>query len=185
VKEAPVFLESRDIISQPVDVVYPLIRDRLDLLVPYLPSVKRIEEISRADGDDGRLEVVNHWYTVADVPGPVKKVIKPEMFSWKDYASWNDSERRVDFRLESFLARDLYDARGTNYFNAIGEGKTQLRVTCEVEIHPERVPGVPKVVLRKTLPLIEKVIRQLLEPNLQSVGKGLTAYFRDQQARAS
>ncbi len=178
------FLESRDIISQPVDVVYPLIRDQLDVLVPYLPSVKRIEEVERQQRD-GVLDVVNHWYTVADVPGPLKKVIKPEMFSWKDYASWNDGERKVDFRLESFLARDLYDARGTNYFADAGNGTTELRVTCNVEIHPDRVPGVPKIVLKKTLPVIEKVIRQLLEPNLKSVGKGLTAYYRDQQSRAS
>lgn len=184
-KEALVFLESRDIISQPVDVVYPLIRDQLDVLLPYLPSVKRIEEVSRRAGEDGCIDIVNHWYTVADVPGPVKKVIKPEMFSWKDYASWNDSERCVDFRLESFLARDLYDARGTNYFTPVGETKTELRVTCTVDIHPDRVPGVPKIVLKKTMPLIEKVIRQLLEPNLKSVGVGLAAYFRDQQARAS
>ena len=176
------YLESRDLIPQPIDVVYPLIRDHLDVLVPYLPSVKRIEEISRAPGDAG-LEVVNHWYAVADVPGPVKKVIKPEMFSWKDFATWKDDQRCVDYRLESFLAKDLYDARGTNYFTAAGD-QTELRVTCTVEIHADRIPGVPNFVLKKTLPLIETVIRQLLEPNLRSVGKGLTAYFRD-PARAT
>jgi len=178
------FLESRDIISQPVDVVYPLIRDELNVLVPYLPSVKRIEEVTREERD-GLIDVVNHWYTVADLPGPLKKIIKPEMFSWKDYATWDDAKQSVDFRLESFLASDLYDARGTNYFSDAGDGRTELRVTCTLDIHAERIPGVPKILLRKTMPLIERAIRQLLEPNLKSVGKGLTAYYRDQHARAS
>lgn len=171
-------LECRDLIAQPLDVVYPLMRDQLEVLVPYLPNVARIVRVEAARNDAGKLAVVNHWYAKAEVPGPVKKILKPEMFSWKDYAEWDDATHSVSYRLESFLARDLYDARGINQLVASGD-RTELRVSCDVTIHPDRVPGVPNFVLNKTLPVIESVIRQLLEPNLRSVGKGLTAYFAD------
>ncbi|HUH04529.1 MAG TPA: hypothetical protein VML75_21180 [Kofleriaceae bacterium] len=177
-------LECRDIINQPIDIVYPLMRDQLEVLVPYLPNVARIERIEAARNDAGKLAVVNHWYAKAEVPGPVKKILKPEMFSWKDHAEWDDEARAVSYRLESFLAKDLYDARGTNRLVAKGEC-TELHVSCDVIIHPDRVPGVPNFVLKKTLPVIESVIRQLLEPNLRSVGKGLTAYFADAQRAVS
>jgi hypothetical protein len=177
-------LECRDLIEQPIDVVYPLMRDQLEVLVPYLPNVARIDRIEAARTDAGTLAVVNHWYARADVPGPVKKILKPEMFSWKDHAEWNDEAFSVSYRLESFLAKDLYDANGTNRLVARGEC-TELLVSCDVEIHPDRIPGVPNFVLKKTLPVIESVIRQLLEPNLRSVGKGLTAYFADARRAVS
>ena len=173
------YVESRDVISQPVEVVYPLMRDHFDLIAPYLLSVKRIDRIKSERAEDGRLDVVNHWFAIADMPGPVKKILKPEMFSWKDYAHWDDEQRCVEYRLESFLANDLYDANGTNYFARVGEGRCEIRVTCTVDIHADRVPGVPKLVARKTKPIIEAAIKQLLAPNLRSVGKGVAAYFRD------
>lgn len=179
------YVESRDVVLQPVDVVYPLMRDHLEVIVPYLPSVKRIDRVSSKRTEDGRLDVVNHWYSIAEMPGPVRKLLKPEMFSWKDYALWNDERRCVDYRLESFLANDLYDASGTNYFTALGDGRCEIRVTCTVDIHAERVPGVPKLVARKTMPLIEAAIKQLLAPNLRSVGKGVAAYFRDPKRAAT
>ena len=176
-------LESRDVILRPVDAVYELLRDHLDELVPYLPSVKRIERIE-STRVDGKLEVVNHWYAVSEVPKALRRVIKPEMFSWKDYASWNDDAKCVDYRLVSFLAADLYDARGTNSLHVLGDDRTELRVSCTVDIHPDRVPGVPTFLVAKTMPVIEALVRQLLGPNLRSVGKGVSAYYREQTRAA-
>lgn len=172
-------IESRDIIPRPLDEVYPLMRDHLDMVVRYLPNVQRIKRIETERTGDDTLKVVNHWFAIAEVPGPVKKVLKPELFSWKDYAEWNDAEHSVSYRLESFLANDLYDAVGTNYFTAVGDDRTELRVTCNLDIHADRIPGVPKIVLRKVIPIVEGVIKQLVAPNLRSVGKGVAAYYRD------
>ena len=35
------------------------------------------------------------------------------------------------------------------------------------------------------IPVIEAVIKQLLGPNLRSVGKGVAAYYREQERRAT
>ncbi len=172
-------LESKHVIGQPADVVYPLVRDDIAVLVPYLPNVRRIETIEHQRTGDARVEVINHWYAIAEVPAAVSKFIKPEFFSWKDYATWNDEAKSVDYRLESFLASDLYDANGTNYFSALDQGRTELRVTCDIDIHADRIPGVPKFVLKRVMPVVEQLLTRLLAPNLRSVGEGLTRYFAD------
>lgn len=172
-------IESRDIIPRPLDEVYPLMRDHLDMVVRYLPNVQRIDRIEAERTEDDILKVVNHWFAIAEVPRPVRKVLKPELFSWKDYAEWNDADHSVSYRLESFLANDLYDAVGTNYFTALGDNRTELRVTCKLDIHADRIPGVPKFVLSRVMPLVETVIKQLVAPNLRSVGKAVAAYYRD------
>lgn len=172
-------LESEDIINQPPDIVYPLVRDEMDKIVPFLPDIDRIEIISRELRDDGRISLINQWHAHQNsVPAIARKFVKPEMFSWKDYALWDDDNYSVDFRLESLIANDLFDAQGTNYFGPTDEeGKTLLRVQCDITLYPERFPGIPKFLARKIQPTVEAILKKMIGPNLTSLGRGLTAYF--------
>lgn len=168
-------LESVDVINQPVDVVYNLVRDELDQLVPYLPNISKIEvESSEAAGDD--LKKVNRWYAEVDAPGLIKKVIKPEMFSWIDRAHWNNDEKTVEYSLESTFGKDLFDARGKNYFKEV-DGGTELRITCEVQIYADKVPGVPRLLAKKATPVIEGLLKKMLQPNLTALAEGLKGYY--------
>ncbi len=177
------YLESKDIIDQPAELVYKLVRDEMPKIVPFLENVEKIETVSREELGNGRVKVVNHWHAKIEVPSLVKKFLKPEMFSWKDYAEWNDETYSVDYRLESFWANDLFDAKGTNYFQPY-EGdpnKTLIKVTCDVVIHPEKIPGVPRLLAKKVMPAIESILKKAIGPNLTSLGKGLIGYFESQK----
>jgi hypothetical protein len=172
-------LQNEDVIHQPAEIVYPLVRDHMVKLIPYLPNIDRIEVLKHERLDEKRVEVVNNWFAKAEVPALVKKFVKPELFSWKDFAMWKDDEFCVDYRLESFMGNDIYDARGTNYFVPEGTDKTRIRVTCNITIYPDKIPGVPRILAKQVLPTIEGMIRKILEPNLTSLGQGLTRYFSD------
>ena len=168
-------LESQDLISEPVDKVYETVRDRLNELVPFMPNIEKIAVESREEKPEGAY-LINRWYAQVDVPGMLKKVLKPEFFSWVDHAQWNDGQKEVTYQLVSTLTKDLFEAKGHNYFIDQG-GKTLLKVTCEVNIYPERVPGVPKLLAGKIRPAIESLMKKMLEPNLTSLAKGLQEYF--------
>lgn len=170
-------LESKEVINRPLEEVYVLVRDELSKLVPYLPNVDKIEVHKHAPLAEGKVEVINHWYGKAEVPSMVKKFIKPELFSWKDFAKWDDENHCVVYELESFMGNDLFDAKGINTFTAIGDDKTELKISCEVIIYPDKVPGVPRLLAKKVTPLIESVLEKVLGPNLTSLGKGLNDYF--------
>ena len=109
----------------------------------------------------------------------LKKFLSPEIFSWKDVAAWDNSEKAVEYRLESFLANDLFDAKGKNFFIDNGDGTTDLKITCTVKIYPEKVPGIPRLLAKKVTPMIEALMEKLLGPNLTSLGKGLQKYFEE------
>ena len=177
--EFSMLLESKDVINGPLDQVYPLVRDDLSKIVPYLPNVDKVEVVEEKRLSEEQLEKLNHWYAKAEVPSFAKKFIKPELFSWKDHAFWNDKEHLVNYELESFWANDLYDAKGTNYFKDLGDGTTELRVTCELVIHADKIPGVPKFLVKKVLPTVENMIEKMLGPNLMALGKGLNQYFKE------
>jgi len=171
------YMEKTEIIHQPADDVYVLVRDEMQKLVPFIPNVDKIETVSRERVSDTQTKVINHWYAKADVPSALKSVVKPELFQWKDYALWNDEEHCVEFKIESFYANNLYDLSGKNCFKPVGDDKTELKVSFNLEIHPENLPGVPKFVAKRVKGAIEQLVKRLLTPNLNSLAKGLTDYF--------
>ncbi len=171
-------LENKKVIDRSLEDVYKLVRNDLEKLVPYMPNVEKIKKVSFKDHEDG-VEIENHWYAKAEVPGLLKKFLNPDLLSWKDFANWRDSEYHVEYRLESTLGNDLFDAKGVNYFKDAGNGKTELVVTCEVIIYADKVPGIPKLIAKKALPLIEGLIEKILGPNLTALGDGLNQYFKE------
>lgn len=171
-------LSNKEVIDRPLEEVYKLVRDDLSKLVPHMPNVGRIEVKSRQENGD-KIEVVNHWYAKAEMPSLLKKFINPDIFSWKDVATWDNQAHKVDYRLESFLANDLFDAKGTNSFRAVSDKQTELTISCEITIYPEKVPGVPKLLARQVTPAIEGLIEKILGPNMTALGKGLNQYFQN------
>jgi len=171
-------LENKEVINRPLADVYVLVRDDLAKLVPYMPNVDKIEVKKHTPRDDNTIEVINHWYGRADMPSMLKKFLKPEIFSWKDTALWRNDKHCVEYQLESFLANDLFDARGVNSFTAVGDDKTELKISCEVTLYPEKVPGVPRILAKSVVPMIEALLEKILAPNLTALGKGLNEYFK-------
>ncbi len=171
-------LEHTDIIDAPTKEIYCLVRDQLPEIAQYLPSVREIKTVERQKLTDNTHKVINHWFAKAELPSLVSKFISEDFLSWKDIATWSDDKMCVHYKLESFVANDLFTATGANFFKDVN-GKTELTITCDVTIHPDKIPGVPRIMVRTVLPTIEKVLEKMLGPNLTSLGKGLRSYLAD------
>ena len=171
-------LSSTTKINAPIDQVYNLVKNDLSKIVPYMPNVESIDVVDK-NIEGSKTHITNKWLAKAEIPGAVKKFIKPEIFSWKDSAVWDDEKNEVKYSLESFLANDLFDANGHNLFKSIGENETELTINCSVTIYPEKVPGVPRFLARTVSPMIETLIEKLLGPNLASLGTGINDYLKN------
>lgn len=174
-------IESKDVIDHPASEVYPLVRDNMQAIVPYLPNIERIDTLKVERKSPTELAVFNHWTPKVDIPSIVKKFVKPELFSWDDEALWRDDKNLVEYKISGKLAKDAYTCSGVNYFTPVDGGKTELRVTFNLEIYPDKIPGVPRFLGGKVLPVLEDIIRKTLEPNLTSLAKGLKGYFAAQK----
>ena len=167
-------IESEDFLDRSADEIYPLVRDELPKLLPHLPDVETIEQISYERESETRVRIVNRWRAKAKIPGAAAKFIPKEIMNWTDYATWKDDEYRVDYRLEGFG----YEVTGTNYFKP-ENGGTRIRVTADVTIHPEKFK-VPRFLFNKVFPLIEGVVKKAVQPNLTALARGLRAYYASQ-----
>jgi hypothetical protein len=174
-------IESKEVIHRPVEQVYKFVRDDLSMLVPYLSNVDKIEVKQRKRQQNKTLEVINIWYAKAEIPGVVKKFVRPEFFSWTDKALWCDETFKVTYQLDSYFANDLFEAKGLNSFVSKGPNETEFNLSCEIEIFPEKVPGLPKFLAKKISPIIYSLIESILSKNLKQLGRGINRYFEEKK----
>ncbi|MDP6946312.1 MAG: hypothetical protein QF464_19340 [Myxococcota bacterium] len=166
--------------SHPADLVLETMIERMHEIVPFLPSVSAIDLISREDVGDAQVRIVRRWQGTADAaPGALRPFLTDEAMAWTDTALWTPADFKVDWTLSTSMGR-LYDCAGTNYFGPDPEdpeGATRMRVTGQLQVYPERLPGVPRFLGKRLAPQVEKFVVGLITPNLTDVAVGLQGYL--------
>ncbi|HYD48786.1 MAG TPA: DUF2505 family protein [Terriglobales bacterium] len=175
-------------VSHPASLVLDLMIHRMHDIVPFLPNVESIELRSKEDLDDGKIRIVRYWQGTADnLPSALRPFISKDVLGWTDTALWEPAEYKVDWTLSTNVAAQLYECSGTNHFEPDPkdpEHTTRIRITGNLQVHPDQLPGVPRFLGSRLAPQIEKFVVDMLTPNLTDVAKGLQNYF-DAQARAN
>ena len=172
--------ESENQLEQPADAVLQTMIEQLGNVVPFLPNVASIETLSREQLADGRLHVRRRWQGTSDnIPKAVRPFISKDALSWIDDATWYPSDYKVEWRHESSLS-NLYTCAGTNYYTPhpdAPETTCQIRITGDLKVFPENMPGIPKFLGRRLAPQVEKFIVSLIKPTVVDVAVGLEAYL--------
>tara|TARA_Y100001968_G_scaffold218637_1_gene201311 strand:- start:1260 stop:1793 length:534 start_codon:yes stop_codon:yes gene_type:complete len=171
-------------VSEPLplsaDEAFYLIRDDMPSLVPFLYDVERIEVVTRSE-DEGTVELVNMWYGDLDkIPRPVRRFIKRELLTWKDYATWTAQDRTSRWRLEPSIGGKVFECAGTSKLIEDGDS-CLLEMDINLEIYPEQVPGVPKLLARKLRPQLEQIIEQQVSPNLRNLATSVRRYVASRE----
>ncbi|MDP6931375.1 MAG: DUF2505 family protein [Myxococcota bacterium] len=159
----------------PAEEAFLLVRDGLPTLVPYLYDIEKIEVIERTE-TDGKVLLVNLWQGNNNkVPGPVRKFISKDLLCWKDHADWTNAERKANWRIVPSVAGNVFLCTGTTQLVEDGAA-SRLIMHMDLQIHPERVPGVPKFLARKFHSQIEQAIAKQITPNLRNLANSIRAY---------
>jgi hypothetical protein len=170
--------ESR--IAHPARVVLDTMIERMEEIVPFLPSVEAIVTRSREPLADGRIHIVRHWQgSATTAPRPIRPFLSKESLGWIDDAYWVPSGWKVDWTLLTRLS-GLFDCGGTNYFEPHPddpERATRARLTGRLTVHADRLPGVPGFLARRLAPEVERFVVGLIAPNLGELAVGLGRYL--------
>ncbi len=171
------FLENQDVITAPLAAVYELIRDDVSRLSPFLVHIDRIVCVKKVELSADQLSRENHWFAKIEVPALAQKYIKPEYLGWKEKVVWDDLSHSATFTMESFVGAALFEATGTYQFRSLDDQRTEILVRCEVTLTPEKIKMIPKSIGLVARPLIEALIRRMIEPSLKNLSRCLNQYF--------
>lgn len=155
---------------------FQLVRDDMPALVPYMEDVERIEVLERTEAD-GKVHIVNEWHaTDKSVPAGIRKMVPKELLGWKDHADWDTATRSCSWRLEPRKGGDVFACSGTTRVEDAGDGTARLALTIDLEIHPEKIRGIPKFLGTRIRGQVESVLGKLLTSNMKNLGKSIRAY---------
>ena len=170
-----------EIINHPTEEVYLTYRDRLPLLVPYLPNVDQVEVVESEQTDEG-LRLLNRWIVTGSIPRSVRPFFKGKRLSYLDHARWSDAESLVRWRLEIGLFPDAVSCSGVNYFGAgAAPDTTEVSLTGALTVDLARIAGVPRI-FRGLAPKIESFVLDRIKPNLSSVTRAVEQYLDEQKS---
>lgn len=168
------------VVSHPAALVLRTVMDRVEEIVPFMPSVAAIETVSRRRLAGGKVRIVRHWQGAASsLPAPLRPFLSEELLGWTDTAIWDPSRYRADWELSTTLSK-FFDCTGVSLFEPHPRRKktaTVVRIMGRLEIFPERVPGIPRILGRRLAPQIESFVVGLLTPNLTELASGLQVYL--------
>jgi nitrogen fixation protein len=160
----------------PRALVYETYRDHMGDLVPYLPNVKSIEVVERKEAD-GKVTLKNLWWAKTEIPKVAQSILKPEMLSWYDWATWDQATFSNVWHLELRAMKDVVECKGGNRFVEAGPNACILELRGDLTLHLKHVPGLPRMLAGTLGPTIEKFVVSMLKPNLTEVAKGIETYL--------
>jgi hypothetical protein len=172
----PVKLESDTKVGFPRERVWQTYVEDLEKLVEYLPNVSLIERKSREEAGDV-VKLVRLWTAKATLPDVARSIVKPNMMQWTDYASWDRRSFRCDWRIESGALPKALECSGSTLYEETSSG-CLVSLRGDLAIHPEHVPGVPRIFARTIQPIVERVIVAGIEPNLRGIAGGVEKYLK-------
>ncbi len=155
----------------PRPLVYMTYRDQLEEQVAYMDSVDGVEVKSRRQ-EKGQVYCINEWHSQAQIPAPVRAVLGEKLFSWTEYAIWNESDLTVQWQIQTHAFTEAVSSAGENRFLAEGN-KTVVEHRGELRIDPEKLNQIPWFLRSKIAQLSENFLAQQIEVNLKQMGEGV------------
>lgn len=168
-------------ISHPAEQVFAALRDKQsELAERYLPNIESVEVLEREDNPP-KVRLYNRWQGRTD---DVSRVIRPfvsrEMMSWLDEAFWDEETLSCTWRIESAKAKGVFQCSGSTRISAREDQTSLFELEGELQVHPDKVPGVPGFLARKVRDPIEKFVANLLNPNLTMMAQAVQRYLDEQ-----
>jgi hypothetical protein len=165
----------------PRQLVFETYRDRLTELVPYLPNIRGIAVTSRED-QGTVVKLVNHWKGGGEIPAIARSVLSEKLLEWDDFATWDATAFKCDWRQTVPAFKDAFSSKGVNLFTELGPTRTQLTITGSIDVDAGKIPGVPRLFRGPVGAAVETFLVAAIKPNLVAVSKGVEQYLRAKQS---
>lgn len=164
------------IVPFPRSLVYTTYQDKLVELVPYMPNVHSVEVKSRRQENE-RIYCVNFWQGGGRMPLAVKAVLGEAMLSWTEYATWDESNFTLEWRIETHAFTKAVYCAGKNCFLENND-TTIIATRSELRIDPEQIEGFPQSFMGQIVSVIENFLEKKIVLNFIQMSEGIDNYLK-------
>jgi hypothetical protein len=168
-------------LSHPAPLVFATLRDKTPELAAIMPNVASVQELERRE-EPGRIHLYNRWQgSNSDVPKILRPFVKKDLLAWLDRATWEQASLSCSWQIDATM-EGLYTCAGTTTLHAEGDGACEFRISGELRVNPDRVPGVPGFLARKLQEPLERFVGNAIRPNLTKIASAVQRYLDEHPA---
>ncbi len=165
-------------LSQEPERVYEILWRRFTDLPRYIPSLAAIEPIESREVGERHERTLHRWVTdPKTIPAFARRFVYDYVKEWIGTANWYHGDRRVCFDFQNEVLGDLYNCTGEFLVVPSPSGGTQIVIQAVLDVYPEKLPGVPRWLGRRTAPLVEEAVVNLIRPSLAALPKAVGEYL--------
>ena len=169
-------IESDELIRYDREIVYRTYRDEIEAFIDHLPVLRGVDVLERSE-EGSKVEVVNQWRAGDEVPAAIRKLLTKTIFSWREYASWDDDAYTVSWRIEIDAFKEAVQCSGVNRFIDLGD-KTRLEISGDLNIDLARLKGIPSLLAEGLARPLRQFLLSQITSSLTGVAEGLNAYLK-------
>lgn len=159
-------LSRRERLPIPVAELFVRARDELHVLADWLPDVRTIEPLTQSSSA-GCVERVDRWRTRE--LGVSRAALPTTSLEWITTSRWDELHHRVTWRLDVTTPVRGGMCRGELRLRPLGPSACEVSWSLEVTVDRGLLTKPFGLLSRAWRPLAERVIRQLLERNLEAL----------------
>jgi hypothetical protein len=165
--------------TQPADLLWRTVRDRMPALAARLDDIERVKVLERQDLRDGTVRLVNEWRAKPLAGVPLKAIIGASSIVWLDHAEWNPASRICRWRIEPrFLPGQLQCHGSTTYEPAMGGRGSRILFEGQFELTLKR-HSVASTVMSHALPLVESIVTVMIPKNFRRTVDAATTMLEE------
>lgn len=171
--------EITDVIAYPLAVVFPTFRDKVVEMSAFYPNIETVR-IERREAKGDEIHQVATWLAKAQLPGPFEKLVPPTSRRWRDDAVWHNAEHYVSWRIEPAMFAEATTLSGETRFSGSSE-VTRVTMKGRLDIDPRKIKGVPAIVAKRLVPMIEKFVSATIKKNFTTGNRHTENYLAAQK----
>lgn len=172
-------------LSHPADQVLAAHRDGLVDFGPELPGVARVVRTStRQEG--AIVELAHVWSgDVAVLPGPLRRVVPADRFSWRDRSTWDLDQRTGSWAITIDVLGEGPHLEGRHRFRPVdGACEVEVQGTIRVGVGPDtELLGIR--VGRWIAPLLDRLMQEMFTRVVEQSEATIAGYLRAGDRRAA
>ena len=136
----------------------------------------RSVEVKSRREEKERVDCVNLWHGGGRIPLAVRTLLVEAMLEWTEYATWDESNFTLEWRIETHAFTKAVFCAGKNCF-LDNNGTTIIETKGELRIDPDKIEGLPQPLRGQIASTVENFLEKNIGPNLRQMSEGVHNYL--------
>jgi hypothetical protein len=161
------------VIAHPAGLVVETLRDRVDTLVPHLPTITSITQVTATTAPDGTVHCTNVWDADAMAPQLLRPVLQPGMLRFSEHSVWTGPD--CEWRQVPATLAEYVDCHGRNTITAIDDATCRLVTEGTLVVRGDTIPGGRSLLGRRIAREMERFVVRTVSRSLEAIPSAVAA----------